>query len=144
MDTTPNNSVNPWAPGLLFYEDGDAYLALSGRPEKSVILRGKENWLSRFSNRPDTESRHVREEILALFARWLRMQNLCVLTGAGTSWYATNTLNAGLLATAKALLLGRRSDETLSAVMTFASDTAMPGKRIELFLSQLTGAVHHF
>jgi hypothetical protein len=116
--------LSPWVPELLHTAETEY---------------GAENWLARFSDASgSTDSgQAVKEEVQALFARWLRMQNLCVLMGAGASLYATSTLNSQLLAQATSLLKGRQAEKTLAAVGQFASDKANPDRRIELFLTQL-------
>jgi len=140
MEQTRSDRTDPWVPDGLYIDKGTDYLA-SEKPAQAIILRGNDNWLSRFAGQLGAETFHraVREEVQALFARWLRMQNLCVLMGAGASYYVTKTLNAELLDSACRLLAGRRSQQTLSAILKFASDGSKPGKNIEAFLSQLIG-----
>ena len=128
--------IDPWLASSLYLGDGETYLK-ADTPTGSTILRGTENWVSRFSEKHSGQE--VKEEVQALFARWLRMQNFCVLMGAGASYYVTKTLNAGLLDGARKLLKGRRSERTLAAILAFASDSSRPAKNIEQFLSQLLG-----
>jgi hypothetical protein len=90
---------NPWVPELLHTDKTEYFPTIAESSPKAVLLRGSENWLTRFFS-PSESGSHgqaVKEEVQALFARWLRMQNLCVLMGAGASLYATNILNAKLL-----------------------------------------------
>ena len=109
--------INPWLASSLFVGDGETYLQ-ADTPTGSTILRGTENWVSRFSGQHSGQA--VKEEVQALFARWLRMQNFCVLMGAGASRYVTKTLNADLLDGSRQLLKGRRSEKTLAAILAFA------------------------
>ena len=136
---TPQAQSNPWNPELLQREAG--YFPSSGDdPEKSVLMRGSENWLARFGQtNAFGGGQAVKEEVQSLFARWLRMQNFCVLMGAGASCYVTKTLNAGLLTQASGLLESRPSATTLNAIRLLASDQERPGRKIEHFLSQLKG-----
>src|SRR4030067_1238911 len=53
-----------------------------------VLFRGADNWLARFGNEePIERNRSIRQEVRAISARWLKMQNICVLIGAGASHY---------------------------------------------------------
>jgi len=134
----------PWSLDTLFAGTGEDYLR---NPDgKAIILRGRDNWLNRFVSQTNkaTADDAIREEVQALFARWLRMQNLCVLMGAGASYYVTKALTANLLDSAAKLLAGRRSEKTLSRVKTFASQPSDPANRVEQFLSQLVGFVSLF
>jgi hypothetical protein len=108
-------------------------------PLPSALLRGRENWLARFESEAGTSASRqvIKEEVQALFARWLRMQNLAVLMGAGASYYVTATLNAGLLDRAARLFDGRRSERTFRDVLQFSSNATRPANNIERFLSQL-------
>lgn len=138
-------SSHPWSLTNIFTGGGEEYLRKPDE-KKAIILRGPENWLNRFVSQTSsaTADDAIREEVQALFARWLRMQNLCVLMGAGASFYVTKALNANLLDSAAKLLVGRRSEKTLSRVRALASKPDAPGKRIEQFLSQLVGFVTLF
>jgi hypothetical protein len=136
---------HPWSLANIFTGGGEDYLRKPD-DQKAIILRGRDNWLNRFVSQSNaaTADEAIREEVQALFARWLRMQNLCVLMGAGASYYVTKALNANLLDSAAKLLVGRRSEKTLSRVRELASQPEAPGKRIEQFLSQLVGFVTLF
>ena len=136
MTREKTDPTGPWLAGSLYVGSGADYLQ-ADTPTGSTILRGTENWVSRFSGEQSGQA--VKEEVQALFARWLRMQNFCVLMGAGASYYVTKTLNAGLLDGARKLLKGRRSEKTLTAILELASDPLRPAKNIEQFLSQLLG-----
>src|ERR1035437_9355281 len=133
--------LNPWVPELLHTDKTGDFPSPGEKPLKAFLLRGAENWLTRFATPSESgdTGQAVKEEVQALFARWLRMQNLCVLMGAGASLYATNFLNAGLLEQAAGLLKGRKTEATLEAVKEYASDGSKPARRIEQFLSQLQG-----
>jgi hypothetical protein len=119
--------AHPWPLADLFTGDGGEYLR---NPEaaRAIILRGRDNWLNRFVSHTNAAAAEdaIREEVQALFARWLRMQNLCVLMGAGASYYVTKALNANLLDSAAKLLAGRRSEKTLGRVKVFASHPSDP------------------
>jgi hypothetical protein len=129
---------NPWLPEFLHTDSTEYFPAPPENPPKAILMRGAENWLTRFASPGESANgRAVKEEVQALFARWLRMQNLCVLMGAGASLYATNILNAELLDHAAGLLKGRASADTLDVITGFASDKSKPRRRIEEFLSQL-------
>ena len=136
MTLEKTDPIEPWVGGSLYLGSGEDYLQTDA-PTGSVILRGTENWVARFSGQQASQA--VKEEVQALFARWLRMQNFCVLMGAGGSYYVTKTLNAGLLDGARRLLKGRRSEKTLTTILALASDPMRPAKSIEQFLSQLLG-----
>jgi hypothetical protein len=79
------NPVDPWHPSGLYLGSGQQYLA-ADNPSGTAICGGKENWLSGFST--STSGQTVKEEVQALFARWLGMQHFCVLMGAGASYYS--------------------------------------------------------
>ncbi|MBI5868938.1 MAG: hypothetical protein HZB43_11755, partial [candidate division Zixibacteria bacterium] len=100
---------DPWAPALLHTDKAAYFPNPSETTPKAVLFRGAENWLTRFATPSDSNAggQAVKEEVQALFARWLRMQNLCVLLGAGASQYVTNFLNAGLLDRSADMLKGR-------------------------------------
>jgi hypothetical protein len=133
--------LNPWAPELLHTDRTDYFPTPGEKAPKAILLQGSENWLGRFSTAIDlgSEGQPVKEEVQALFARWLRMQNLCVLMGAGASLYATKILNAKLLEHSAELLKGRRTIIALETIRAFASDKSGPDRKIEDFLSQLQG-----
>lgn len=143
--TNQSSKADPWLVANLFTSPGESYFLHAGSGEP-IILRGRDNWLGRFvsptSGMPSGDS--IREEVQALFARWLRMQNLCVLVGAGTSYYVTKALNAQLLESAAKLLAGRRSQKTLERIKDFATNRNDIANRIEQFLSQLVGFVSLF
>ena len=141
MPEKPEPLPNPWSSEILYTDKTEYYPSPGEESPRAVLMRGSENWLTRFATPGDSISggQAVKEEVQALFARWLRMQNLCVLMGAGASLYATNFLNAGLLEHAAALLKGRTTATTLDVVKEYASDDAQPARRIEQFLSQLQG-----
>lgn len=130
--------IDPWLSSKLYTGKGEDYFALE-QPTQAAIFRGKENWLNRFASQGGASPRTIKEEVQALFARWLRMQNFCILMGAGASYYVTKTLNAGLLDRACKLLKGRRSEETLAELFKLTTDATLPAKNIEQFLSQLLG-----
>ena len=69
--------------------------------EPSFLYRGQENWLSKFQ---DEETEEIKQEVRALVARWLKIQNLSVLLGAGSSLYATGFVGEGLFSKVTSLL----------------------------------------
>lgn len=105
----------------------------------NILYRGSENWLSRFAkDKEDERKSNIRQEVLALFARWLKMQNVRILIGAGASFYVTGFVGSGLFGRVKKLLEGRSSELTLKAILAHASDPDKVGLHFEKFLSQLT------
>lgn len=104
------------------------------------LFRGKENWLSHFRecNNGDEKIRCIRQEVRALSARWLKMQNVCVLMGAGASKYITDFVGSGLYERVRKLLDNRNSCKTLDSLLKYASKPDEIGKRFEEFLSQLS------
>ncbi len=124
-------------------ESGDRLDSIEKIPNEKdttcLLQRGNENWLSRFSKieeekRPD----EIKQEVRALFAKWLKMQNVCLLLGAGASFYVTGFLCSGLFYEARKLLANRRSDSTLKKILKHSSKPNDIGKNFEVFLSQLT------
>lgn len=102
------------------------------------VFRGQENWLRRLNSaEPDT----LIQETKALIARWLKMQNVCVLGGAGMSYYVGGFVGSGLLTRIQELLKGTAAGKTLEKALAFASDPSAVSKEFESLLSQLSGLV---
>ena len=83
----------------------------------------------------DTEG-HLRQEVRALIARWLRMQNVCVLAGAGASRCCNAPLGSDFASGVATLLSGRPT----SALFKRLLDACVQPVDFERFLSQL-GAI---
>ena len=64
MTQDKGNSIDPWLPSGLYTGNGEEYLGLDN-PTGAAILRGKENWVARFSSQPSGQA--VKEEVQALF-----------------------------------------------------------------------------
>lgn len=111
-----------------------------GRWNPCCLFRGRENWLSRFSRIDDAveQTQAIRDEVRALVARWLKMQNLSVLMGAGASRYVTGFVGVELFERVKSLLTGRPSAETLRKILERSTAPEKIGSRFEEFLSQLS------
>lgn len=79
-----------------------------------VLFQGRKNYLQHHQEewdrikddtyKKDVFKKKVIQEVRALGARWLRMQNVCVLAGAGTSRCAQGSLGSELLARTRDLL----------------------------------------
>ena len=80
--------------------------------------------------------RRLQQEVRALIARWLRMQNVCVLAGAGTSVKSGGPLGADLAKKVSKLLDGRPS----SALFEKLREACKSDLNFEAFLSHL-GAI---
>lgn len=108
--------------------------------EPNILYRGSENWLARFSKDNDVghQRESIRQEVRALFAGWLKMQNVCLLLGAGSSLYVTKFIGAGLFDYIRSILAGRKSEKTLNELLQQASDPDNVRYNFERFLSQLT------
>lgn len=104
-----------------------------------LLYRGGENWLARFGKEIEASEQmeNIRQEVRAVSAQWLKMQNLCVLLGAGASMYATGFVGAGLFDCARSLLDARSSDAILDAVLDYTTKPNEIGNQFEEFLSQL-------
>jgi len=83
------------------------------------LAHHKTHWADCESDDESRETlRHeIIQEVQALFARWLRMQNLVVLTGAGTSVCADGKLGKELLPGAKELVSGRATADLLDRLL---------------------------
>jgi len=111
------------------------------RPQNQCFLyRGQQNLLTRFRNGTETNppADDIRQEIRALAARWLKMQNLCVLLGAGSSKYITKFISSGLYERVRRLIEGYDSLSHLNALISLSSNPDKIGYRFEQFLSQLS------
>ena len=134
--------------GLDWYLAGDeppqVQKDASGLWQPCFLFRGRENWLARLPEGDDKKPpvKDIQQEARALVARWLKMQNLCVLVGAGASAYVTKFVTSGLFERIQTILKDRPSHETLDSLLSFCSDPAKIGFRLEDFLSQVSGFVH--
>ena len=122
------------------FELGGLGEVLSNRQKDSkpqlCLLRGRENYLSHHSEeverlrerlegtgKPLSNAEverfrsRVRDEVRALLARWLRMENLCVLVGAGASVCCEGVLGRDLPEKIGQLLEGRESKKLYSALL---------------------------
>ena len=104
------------------------------------LYRGGENWLARFGKdiKSPEQIKNIRQEVRTISARWLKMQNVCVLFGAGASKYVTGFIGSGLFEHVRELLKGRYSVTILEAILQYTSKQHVIGKRFEEFLSQLS------
>ena len=100
------------------------------------LLHRKTDW-----DQPESDDESLRklrheiiQEVQALFARWLRMQNLVVLAGAGTSVCAGGRLGSGLLPGARTLLSGRPTADLLEQLIACCVQQSL---NFEEFLSYL-------
>jgi hypothetical protein len=109
-------------------KEGDKY-------QPCYLFRGQENWLSRLKGE---RIEAIKQEVRALVARWLKMQNVCILMGAGASHYVGGFGGEGLYDRAKSLLDSRPSNKTLATLLKFCSDPEKIGTNFESFLSQLS------
>jgi NAD-dependent SIR2 family protein deacetylase len=99
------------------------------------VFRGRENWLMRVnSDDPAT----LVQEAKALIARWLKMQNVCVLSGAGMSFCAGGSLGSGLFDRTQALLKDTDTETVLQKAIELAEKPSEVAIDFEAFLSQLT------
>ena len=126
--------------GLRFFTEASPELPSvskeGSKHQPCLLFRGQENWLKRFKN---GEPEAIKQEVRALVARWLKMQNVCVLLGAGASQYVAGFVGAGLYDKAKALLLaGRPSGNTLATLLKLCSEPERMGAKFELLLSELS------
>lgn len=112
-----------------------------------VIFQGRKNYLQHHYEeweriKDNIEKRNdfkkkMNQEVRALSARWLRMQNVCILTGAGTSRCAGGLLGNELLSKIRELLnlnKSRNSNELLSQFLSLCDDNKL---NFEDFLSYL-------
>jgi len=104
--------------------------------DKCLLYRGGENWLAKFSDDPKPQD-PIRREVRALFARWLKMQNVSLLLGAGASYYATKILGSDILEKAKQLIAERETADTLEALLRQAEKPREASRDVEKLLSQL-------
>lgn len=111
-----------------------------GRFHPCFLYRGSENWLTRLGESRDSKERmeSVRQEVRAFSARWLKMQNVCVLAGAGASQYVGGFVGSGLFARVQELLRRRPSSSTLEDLLSQSSRPEEVGPRFEAFLTQLS------
>src|SRR5688572_2440157 len=62
--------------------------------DANVLFRARTNWLHRYESILDQGKRAeaLRQDVRTLCARWLELENVCILAGAGTSRYAGGLL----------------------------------------------------
>lgn len=106
-----------------------------GRFEPSFLFRGQENWLAKFQAEQGEE---IKQEVRALVARWLKIQNVSVLLGAGSSLYATGFVGEGFFKRVVSLLKKKQSYKMLEILLKYCSDSKGIGAKFESLLSQLT------
>ena len=142
-EAAPPVSGESWSTLQFFTEDQEEMPTIAstdaGRFEPSVLFRSRENWLARLQGHAKRDARvaAIREDVRALSAKWLRMQNLSVLMGAGASFYVTGFAGRELFDRVQRLVDQSPSSPLLREVMTWSSKPAALGKRFEEFLSQL-------
>ncbi len=130
---------------LQFYTEShgelpDTFKGEQGQWQPSFFFRGQDNLLVPMKSEAGAGEIHIRirQEVQATFARWLKMQNVCVLMGAGASYYVTELLGVNLLEKIEELLVGRQSKRTLESILRYASERGRVEKDFEGFLSQLS------
>jgi hypothetical protein len=135
---------DPWL-ALELYTESRAELPDTSKDEQgqwypSFFFRGQDNLLMPMESDAGAGELHVRvrQEVQATFGRWLEMQNVCVLMGAGASYYVTELLGINLLEKIEELLVGRQSKQTLESILRYASECSRVEKDFEGFLSQLS------
>jgi hypothetical protein len=111
-----------------------------------LLLRGQENLLARIwtEEKPEITDEvlsDIRQEVRALCAQWLKMQNVNALIGAGASKYVTGFIGRELYEQVVMILADRASRKTLEEILTLAGNPEDVGVRFEEFLSQLTNLV---
>jgi hypothetical protein len=106
------------------------------RGADDYLAHRKPAWAQTEANEERREGirREVMQEVRALFARWLRMQNLVVLTGAGTSISAGGKLGSQLLPGAQKLVDGRNTAALLDRLIACCNGS---NPNVEEFLSYL-------
>jgi hypothetical protein len=111
----------------------------AGKFEPSVLFRARENWLARLhpKAKPEDQIVPIREDVRALSAKWLRMQNVSVLLGAGASFYVTGFAGRELRDRVQRLVEQSPSSSVLREVLTWTEQPGALGRRFEEFLSQL-------
>lgn len=137
-------SSDPWA-SLKFYTDltpttPPISTDPTGLLQPNFLYRGRVNYFSKFNKELDSpeRTRSIQQELRTLVARWLKMQNVSVLLGAGASKYATGFVASGLFDHLSALISTRPSAVTLKAFINYVSKTGEVGKRFEEFLAQIS------
>ncbi len=116
----------------------------AGLWQPSFLFRGRENWLARLPEGEETKPpvKEIHQEARALVARWLKMQNVCVLVGAGASAHVTKFVTSGLFDRIQTILKGRPSHTTLDSLLLLCSEPTQIGNRLEELLSQVSCFVH--
>lgn len=132
-------------------EEEKASTVIEDKPlGKCVIYQGRKNYLQHHHEewdrnkaeveRKDTFKKKMIQEVRALSARWLRMQNVCILTGAGTSICVGGCKGNELATKTKELLSlgkGRESAHLLSQLLSLCNEDNL---NFEEFLSYLGAA----
>lgn len=117
---------------------------------KSVIYQGRKNYLEHHREQWDTAKSNpdkavdfkekIVQEVRALTARWLRMQNVVFLAGAGTSVCAGGPKMNELAEKIKELFKAGEGRKTLQPLTNLLSASASEKFNFEEFLSYLSGA----
>ncbi len=136
------------------FEFGSLDVAVDRLKNKSsydlCLLQGQQNYLVHHREAAETIGkkpsatqndikdleRRIQQEVRALIARWLRMQNVCVLAGAGTSLKCGGPLGTHLADKVSELLAGRSSAALFKKLRTVCHNHL----NFEAFLSHL-GAI---
>ncbi len=118
--------------------------AITTNPTDCRLLRGNENLFSKVEDLDSTEPdkkesaiKQVKEEVRALSAQWLKMQNVCALMGAGASRYVTGFVGSEMYGRIKKIIEKRESQKHITEIEKYSSDVSNIGKDFETFLSQL-------
>lgn len=140
-----NTEKTPWG-GLRWHttpaDELPTVAEKDGVLEPNILMRAGENLLARFQGQDDSEQlENIRQEVRAIASRWLRMDNVSVLMGAGASKYALGFVTSGLAGRVQELLKGRPADRVFDALLKQASKPDDLGKRFEDFLSQLSALI---
>ena len=136
---------DPWATHTFFTENQSEIPRIektqAGMFQPSILFRAGENWLARFRGevKPENQIPAIRDDVRALAAKWLRMQNLSVLVGAGASFYVTGFAGSQLLERVRRLVAVSPSAAVLDEVLSWTSNPGTLGRRFEELLSQLAG-----
>jgi hypothetical protein len=138
MDNQPKHS-STLQNSTTFYLDDSTALPTITKVDDAFqpisVFRGRENWLRRVNSE---DSATLVQEAKALIARWLKMQNVCVLSGAGMSYCAGGALGSGLFERTQTLLKDTDSGTLLQKAIELAEKPSEVANDFEAFLSQLT------
>lgn len=138
----------PWTQLDLFTADTSSIPA-PAKNENDIfqpcfLYRGSSNLLTRFDKEVDSNEkrRGISQEVRATAASWLKMQNVVVMMGAGTSAYITGFVGSGLFEATKKVISGRESLTALNDLFEHASNPEQIGQQFERFLSQVTTLIN--